>query len=209
MSAHLSPALPTNNLRSGAQASKRAKYHNTKWQNGVTTKSTKGCPQKEATPPYLDNCTCGQCPMKPVRHWHHNHGGARAQKLYKKELRGQTSALARKAFRNDVVDAMDSPLTQPGSDTSCSSDDDVSDISAAPLPTGETLMYSYDKKHGPSEGQHVLSNAISAAVARFENTQTEKLVNTEYEVIDGAEDTHVATTDDNHDFELIEHAHVA
>ncbi|RMD41872.1 hypothetical protein DV735_g3280, partial [Chaetothyriales sp. CBS 134920] len=204
MSARLNPALPTNDLRSGAQASKREKYHNTKWQNGVTTKSTKGCPQKVNS--LLDNCICGQCPKKPVGPWHHNHGQVRAQKLYKKEVRGQTSALARKAFRNDVVDAMDGPQ---GSDPSSSSDDDVSDTSAAPLPTSETLMYSYDKQDGPSEGQHVLSNAISAAVARFENTQTEKLVNTEYEVIDGAEEAHVALLDDDHDFELIEHAHLA
>ncbi|RMZ88107.1 hypothetical protein DV736_g4664, partial [Chaetothyriales sp. CBS 134916] len=207
MSGRLNPALPAHDLRSDAQASKRHKHHNTKWQNGVMTKSTKGCPQRPNS--FQHGCACGQCHTKPVGPWNHNQGQIKAQKLYKKDRRGQTSTLARKAFRNDVVDAMDGPLAHLGSDPSSSSDDDVSDASAAPLPAGETLMYSYDERHGPSEGQHVLSNAVTAALVRFENTQTEKLVNSEYDVIDGVE-AHVATTaDDDHDFELIEHAHLA
>ncbi|RMZ83365.1 hypothetical protein DV737_g1659, partial [Chaetothyriales sp. CBS 132003] len=229
MSARLNPALPTHDLRSGAQASKRDKHHNTKWQNGVTTKSVKGCPQKPNS--FQHDCSCGQCHTKPVGPWNHNQGQVKAQKLYKKDLRGQASTLARKAFRNDLVDAMDGPLAHLGSDPSSSSDDDVSDASAAPLPTGGTsLMYCVSDEqqygpsegqliygpsegqliYGPSEGQHILSNAVTAAVMRFENTQTEKLVDKEYDVIDGADEAHVATAaaDDDHDFELIEHAHI-
>ena len=90
----------------------------------------------------------------------------------------------------------------------------MTDPSAAPIPEHE-VMYSYDAYSGPSAGRDLLSSAVTQAVKRFENQQTEKLVKNEYDwVVDGKqlgatlEDAHYTGDDEIDDFELIEHEHL-
>ncbi|RJE16584.1 hypothetical protein PHISCL_11079 [Aspergillus sclerotialis] len=69
-------------------------------------------------------------------------------------------------------------------------------------------MYSYDAPSGPRNGTDILSHAINQAVQRFENSETEKLVSKEYDVVDGKDMVDLSTGDDEdeHDFEMIEHS---
>lgn len=121
------------------------------------------------------------------------------------KLSGQAATLARKVFRNEVVEAIDGPLALV-SDTS--EEEDVLDASTAPLPAEADFMYSYDAPSGPRNGTDILSHAINQAVQRFENSETEKLVNKEYDVVDGKDMVDLSTGDDEdeHDFEMIEHS---
>lgn len=202
MPAALNPALPTNDLRSGAKSYRRDKSHNAKWAKGATTRSGQKCPHND---PWDSGCICAQCHVKPIIYtWEHNGAAMKQKKFAKKSLNAQASTVARKAFRKEVVDAMDGPLAN-ASDPS--SDEEVQDASAAPLPVEADFMYSYDAKSGPQHGSGVLSHAITTAVQRFENTETEKLVRKEYDVIDEAKEG--STTDeDEDDFEMIEHANL-
>ena len=201
MPASLNPAITTNDLRSGAKSYQRDKSHKSKWAKGGVTKGKK-CPANADL--FAHDCVCGQCHIKPLGAWEHNAGQIRQKQISKKHLSGQASTLARKAFRNDVVDAVDGPLAGISDP---SSDEDINDASAAPLPAEADFMYSYDKTSGPGRGENVLSTAITAALTRFENTETEKLVNKEYDVIDEAKEGYTADEDDD-DFEMIEHSHL-
>jgi hypothetical protein len=124
------------------------------------------------------------------------------------KLSGQAATLARKAFRNEVVDAMDGPLANV-TDTS-SGDEDTPDPSVARLPAEADFMYSYDALSGPHRGTDVLSQAITQAVERFENNETEKLVKKEYDMVDSQDmlDDYSADDDADHDFEMINHSHL-
>jgi len=120
----------------------------------------------------------------------------------------QASAVARKAFRNEVVDAMDGPLANVSDNSS--EGEDVYDASTAPLPAEADFMYNFDAVTGPRGGNDILSNAITQAVRRFENNETEKLVTREYDVV-GDKDTaegYAGDDDDDHDFEMIDHSHL-
>lgn len=90
-----------------------------------------------------------------------------------------------------------------------SADEDIADASAAPRPAAEAeVMYSYDAHRGPAQGSQILSLAITKAVERFENKETEKLAK-EYEFVDSKDndaDTEFSTDDD--DFELVEHVKI-
>lgn len=66
-----------------------------------------------------------------------------------------------------------------------SADEDVIEASAAPEPDAG-ITYSYDAARGPSGGSQVLSQALARAVERFENHETARIVNEQYEVLDGA-----------------------
>ena len=98
---------------------------------------------------------------------------------------------------------MDGPLAHV---TDTSGDEEVHDASAAPLPAEADFMYSYDAPSGPRGGNDVLSYALTQAVHRFENTETEKLVTKEYDVIDEAKEGYTADEDD--DYEMIDHSHL-
>lgn len=81
------------------------------------------------------------------------------------------------ALRLDIGDELANNATSDSS-----ADEDVKDASTAPEPD---VMYSFDATRGPGRGSEILSQAITKAVERFENKETEKLVDKEYDVIDG------------------------
>ncbi|RVX74314.1 hypothetical protein B0A52_01439 [Exophiala mesophila] len=192
----------TNDLRSRAKSYQRDKNHNAKWARGVKQPFAQNllCTQHADPDP-----ACAKCIGRPARRGGPK-GEARLRQIEQHKLSNHASTLARKAFRNDVVDAMDGPLAHV-SDTS-SGDEDVLDASEAPIPADADFLYSYDRS-GPRAGQDVLSHAITQAVRRFENTETEKLVNNEYDVVTDKEAIGGYTADDDeHDFEMIEHSHL-
>lgn len=193
----------TNDLRSRAKSYQRDKNHNTKWARGVKPTFAQNllCSQHPDPDP-----ACAKCVGRPARRGVPK-GEARLRQIEQHKLTNHASTLARKAFRNEVVDAMDGPLAHV-SDTS-SGDEDVVDASEAPLPADADFLYSYDTFSGPRAGQDVLSHAITQAVRRFENTETEKLVNNEYDVVTDKEATGIlSAVDEEHDFEMIEHSHL-
>ena len=83
---------------------------------------------------------------------------------------------------------------------SSAGEEDIKEASAAPEPDAE-IMYSYDFARGPHGGSQILSAAVTQALERFENKETEKLAK-EYEFVDG-KDGYVADADDD-DFEIID-----
>lgn len=192
----------TNDLRSAAKPYKREKNHNTKWARGAKEAFSQ-CAQHE-----FPDANCHKCIGRPNRRDQDRRVG-RAEAKHKhyaqNKLSGQAATLARKAFRNEVVDAMDGPLAHV-SDTS--EEEEVPDASEAPLPAEADFMYSYDHQAGPRAGGDILSHAITQAVRRFENNETEKLVNQEYDVVDNKEMADLSADDDDDDFEMIDHSHL-
>lgn len=108
---------------------------------------------------------------------------------------------ARKAIGNEIEAAADGPLAGL-SDTS--GDESAKDADAATVPDAE-VMYSFDAKRGPTHGSDILGAAVSQAVERFENKQTEKLVQ-EYDVIDDIADAGNEADVDEDGFEIIEYS---
>ncbi|KIW32230.1 uncharacterized protein PV07_03790 [Cladophialophora immunda] len=196
-------ALPSNDLRSAAKPYLREKNHNKKWARGAQEPPEHNC-HKHTYPE--DNCR--KCMGRPNRRDQDRRVGrseAKHKHDIQNKLSGHAATLARKAFRNEVVDAMDGPLAHV-SDTS--EEEEVPDASEAPLPAEGDFMYSYDHATGPRAGGDILSQAIIQAVRRFENNETEKLVNTEYNIIDDKEMAEASTEDDDDDFELVDYSHL-
>ena len=200
MPANTCPALAAHDLRSEARSYQRDKAHTTKWALGAKPRTGVKC--NHLTAPF--NLDCTECLRKPASA-DGNTAKQKQNKMSKKKANGQATTLARKAFRGDLVDAFDGPLAMVSDTTS--SDDEVQDASAAPLPAEADFMYNYDKSSGPAGGRDIFSSAITKAVQRFENTETEKLVTREYDVIDEAKEGYTADEDDD-DFELIDHSHL-
>jgi hypothetical protein len=165
-------------IRSEAKTYRRDKTHNTKWANGTVPRSGIKCVH---LPPWTTGCTI--CPSKPA----------------KAPTKFNYGVKPKKAHYRDVIDDVDEVSEQT---TDTSADEGVKDAS---FPT-EDFMYSYDATSGPVEGRDILSTAITQAVRRFENTETEKLVNKEYDVIDETKDGYAADEDD--DFEVIDYSHL-
>ena len=90
--------------------------------------------------------------------------------------------LATLEHREKVARKQDIVGEQSSADSSA--DEDVVEASAAPEPDAG-ITYSYDAARGPSGGSQVLSQALAKAVERFENHETDRLVNEQYEVLDG------------------------
>jgi len=203
-------ALQTNDLRSEAKAYQRDKNHATKWARGASTAPGVRCTHVDL----LSTNTCDQCAARPNHRDYDRRCGrnfSRAKHLFQNKSNSQAATLARKAFRNEVVDALDGPLANV-SDTS-SEEEDVKDASAAPTPGDEDFMYSYDAVSGPSSGSNILTYAITQAIQRFENNETEKLVNKEYDMVEDSDrkecaEGYTADVDDEFDFELVDYTHL-
>ncbi|EXJ90409.1 hypothetical protein A1O1_03510 [Capronia coronata CBS 617.96] len=190
----------SNDLRSAAKPYQREKNHNTKWARGACAEH---CHQHE-----YPVSGCHKCIGRPNRRdldRRVGRGVARHRHSTQNKLSGQAATLARKAFRNEVGDAFDGPLANV-SDTS--EEEDVVDACTAPVPAEADFMYSYDAQAGPRNGVDILSHAITQAVQRFENKETENLVNKEYDVVDGKEMAELSTDEDELDFEMIDHSHL-
>jgi hypothetical protein len=194
------PATVPGDLRSEAKSFQRDKNHNSKWTKGFVLRPGQKCPHGMDAG-LLNGCS--ECPARPW-HDHQNVRKARAIKRTNKKESAHATTLARKAFRNELDEAFDGPLAHV---TDNSSDDEVHDASAAPLPAEADFMYSYDAPSGPAAGRDILSAALNKAVLRFENIETEKLVTREYDVIDQLKEDSMAE-DEEDDFEMIEHAHL-
>jgi len=69
-------------------------------------------------------------------------------------------------------------------DSANSASDDYEESGTISPPEG--VMYSFDAKRAPSEGSQILNVALAKAVERFEERETIKLVNAEYDVLDTA-----------------------
>lgn len=195
-------ALITNDLRSDAKPYQREKTTNKKWARGGQEPSDHHCHKHSMRE---DNCR--SCVGRPLRRDHDRRVG-RGEAKHRHDLQnktvGQAATLARKAFRGDVVDAMDGPLAHI-SDTS--EEEEVADASEAPLPTEADYMYSYDHATGPQVGRDILSQAITQAVQRFENKETEQLISNEYDVVDDKEKAEASTDEDN-EYEFVDHDHL-
>lgn len=199
------PASTPSDLRSEAKASHRVKSFNTKWARGFHSLPGQRCVHNTT---FCSQCSCGVCPSKPIQPAYHNPSGAHNKRLEVKKWRGQQTTQARRAFNAQLDDVTYDP-TAAGSENS--SDDSDRDPSAAPMPDGTEYMYSYDAASGPTAAQTVLSTAITQAVQRFENTETEKLVTREYDVIDTLKEGYAADHEeegDEDDYEMVEHAHL-
>jgi len=188
-------------LRSEAKPYLREKTINKKWARGGQEPTDHHC-HKHA----MREDNCRSCVGRPNRRDHDRRVG-RGEAKHRHDLQNKTvsqaATLARKAFRNDVYDAIDGPLAHV-SDTS--EEEEVPDASEAPLPAEADFMYSYDYATGPRAGRDILSQAITQAVRRFENKETEQLVNNEYDVVGDKEMTEASTDEDN-DYEFIDHTH--
>jgi hypothetical protein len=199
----MSTGFSTHDLRSAAKPYQRDKEHTTKWARGAKPSLTmEECTLHQEYP----DANCHKCLGRPKARGL-GRGGVRHKQSHKLKLSGQASTLARKVFRNEVVDAMDGPLAHVGSDNS--EEETEVEAAAAPLPSEADFMYSYDAHTGPHGGEGILSHAITQAVRRFENNETEKLVNKEYDVVDTKEMADISTDeDDDLDFEMIDHSHL-
>lgn len=186
----MSASQLNDNLRKESREFQRDKDQRAKWHYGKTPKCGRGC-----LGACMNDCLEDGAALRPVGKPGYNAYYKRQRQ--RESQRGATQVS--KAIRNDIYDGMD---VADIPDTS--SDEDVHDASAAPLPTEAEFMY--DSRHGPLTGQTILSAALSKAVQRFENTETEKLVTREYDVIDQLKEGY--TADDDEDYEIIEHAHL-
>lgn len=195
-------ALPTNDLRSEAKPYLREKTSNKKWARGGQEPADHHC-HKHAQ----HEEGCRRCVGRPNRRDQDRRvgrGEAKSRHDLQNKSMGQAATLARKAFRNEVVDATDGPLANL-SDTS--EEESINDASEAPLPAEADFMYSYDYETGPRGGRDILSQAITQAVQRFENKETEQLVNKEYDVVD-EKDKAEASTDEDSEYEFVDYAHL-
>lgn len=63
------------------------------------------------------------------------------------------------------------------------SDNDLPEAIGAASSGDEGITYSFDAPTGPRQGDHLLSEALTQAVQRFEGQQTDKLIKAEYEIV--------------------------
>lgn len=181
--------LPTSDLRSNSREAKRDRASKSKWAKGGRPAPGRHCPHSA-----FEHCDCAARPTihDPMintvlrrREVGHNMG---------KFVKGDKAAM-----RLDIGDELANNTTSDSS-----ADEEVKDASAAPEPD---IMYSYDAKDGPGRGSGILSQAITKAVERFENKETERLVNKEYDVIDGYDqekDVVGGYDADEDEFEMVE-----
>jgi hypothetical protein len=210
--------VSTGDLRSAAKEYQRDRNHNAKWARGFAAAPGKQCVHNDG----LANDACTECAVRPQHRDEDRYVGNSPPVLTALTIRdsrmgrhfsdlkhkwnnkstGQKTTVARKIFRNEVLD------TGISSSDSSAGEEDSREASAAPVPDAE-IMYSYDATHGPGRGTDVLSHAVTKAVQRYENKVTEKLVK-EYDFVDAGKDVGdgYAADADEDDFEMIHHANL-
>lgn len=184
--------LPVADLRSQAKDIQRVRNHNHKWaRGGVPASGKRKCTHLDGFEACAD-CWDKPAPCKSIRncgrHTHTSGTGNASCKVV-------TSA--RKISRR-VVDDTSGP-----SDSSAAENDiwEAHEIWEAPIPEPDAeIAYSFDAVRGPGGGSQILSVAVTQALERFENKETEKLAK-EYEFVDG----YAADADDD-EFEIIDNA---
>jgi len=192
---------PANDLRSEAREYQRDRNHNAKWARGSTAAAGKKCSHLLT----FNNEACSECAARPQHRDYDRRCGRHFSGLkhnWNNKNSGQKTTLARKVFRNEVVDATDGALT---SVSDSSGEEDLRDAHTAPIADAD-VMYSFDAARGPGHGSELLSHAVSQAIQRYENKETEKLAR-EYEFVDGKDNGYAADADED-DFELIDHTHL-
>lgn len=188
--------VPTNDLRGGSKDYLREHEHKAKW--GRTDTPVRNCVHG-ARGWELD--ICDKCNARPPYRGARQCGRHATHKIIN-EYKGVTKkkVFARKAIGNEIDAAIDGPIAGL-SDTS--GDESSRGDSAATVPDAE-IMYSFDAKHGPSRGNDILGAAVTKAIQRFENQQTERLVQ-EYDVIDALVDAGNEADIDEDGFEIVDY----
>lgn len=88
---------------------------------------------------------------------------------------------AKLARKYEMLSAGDDYNISTSDDSSTSAEEDVD---AEATPPNAQVMYSFDAARAPSQGSQILNAALAKAIDKYEDKQTTKLVQTEYEVLD-------------------------
>lgn len=96
------------------------------------------------------------------------------------------SRSARLSRAHDIADGSAFATSTTSSDDSSPSADEHDDqLEQAISPTPDaSVMYSFDASRGPSHGSQILNVALAKAIEKYEDKQTDKLVRSEWEVVD-------------------------
>jgi hypothetical protein len=71
-------------------------------------------------------------------------------------------------------------------DSSASAGEEVD--AEATAPDAAQVMYSFDASRAPTQGSQILNAALAQAIDKYEDKETTKLVNNEYDVLDSQAD---------------------
>jgi hypothetical protein len=149
-----------------------------------------------------DTEVCDMCNARPPQRGARQHGRHASHKMVNEYKGvGKKKVFARKAIGNEIEAATDGPIARI---SDVSGDESIKDAGVATVPDAE-VMYSFDAKCGPTHGSHILGAALSQAVERFENKQTERLVK-EYDLVEDVTDTGNEADVDEDGFEIVDYA---
>lgn len=187
------PSLAAHDLRRDSVDHHRFKTHKVKWALGE--KHGAACDDQECPFPHLKGL--GPSTRRPLQP-----RPARENAAARRSQWAKRSHLSHKVDRYDILEEKE---------TAASEDDTSENSGAHSLDDDDDITYSFDAPCGPRRGSHILSAALTQAVATFEGRQTEKLIKEEYEVVQSEPDTALGTTrptkesslDDLDDFELL------
>ena len=98
----------------------------------------------------------------------------------KAAARGDNMGKVKFARKLDMLSAGEDHNNSEDSNTSA--EEDVGAEAVAPAPDAQ-IMYSFDAPCAPTQGSQILNVALAKAIDKYEDTQTTKLVQNEYEVL--------------------------
>lgn len=84
--------------------------------------------------------------------------------------------------KQDALEGAAEEAVASGDDSTASTSDAEKATPSPPADAG--VMYSFDAARGPTGGSQILNTALAKAVQRFEEHETARLVDDEYEVLD-------------------------
>ncbi|KAH9811178.1 hypothetical protein Tdes44962_MAKER05911 [Teratosphaeria destructans] len=161
------PTFSTSDLRSTAQDYKRDAARKHKWALG-TAPMAAGRQQGGKPRPHRPNETAFNARRREAK-------SAAVASIQ------SSSKIARK---HDMLEGNQDRVSSSdeATNSSCNSSD-LEDQVFSPTPAEAGALYSFSAR-GPSHGSQILNAALAKAVERFEERETVKLVNNEYEVLD-------------------------